>query len=106
MPLVGLSQQTGRVPEVDPGDDSIKRYIVRLYTYDPARHERRHVVVAAFDNDAEGLRCVGETHQALLERRAAGLADDREHVTMVVEDQGYAQRNRERRIQEKRTRWR
>ena len=94
------------MPQVDPGNDSIKRYMVRLYTYDPARHERRHVVIAAFDNEVEGLRCVGETHRALLKRRASGLAEDREHVTMVVEDPGDAQRNRARRIEEKLTRWR
>jgi hypothetical protein len=39
--------------QVDPADDSIKRFIVRHYRYDPERRERRHVVVAAFDNEPE-----------------------------------------------------
>jgi hypothetical protein len=38
---------------VDPEDDSIERFIVRHHRYDPLRRERRHVVVAAFDNEQE-----------------------------------------------------
>jgi hypothetical protein len=99
-------RQTGGVPQVDPTDDTIERYIVRRYAYDATRRERRHVVVGAFDNEAEGLHCVAEAHTDLLERRAAGLADDREHITMVFEGPGYAERIRARRIEEKLTRWR
>jgi hypothetical protein len=48
------------VAEVDPDDDSIRRFIVRHYRYDPDRHERRHVVVAAFDSEREfdGVCCI------------------------------------------------
>src|SRR5271166_5524637 len=35
---------------VDPDDDSICRWVVSHFRYDPARNERRNVVVAAFDN--------------------------------------------------------
>jgi hypothetical protein len=87
------------VAQVNAADDSIERYIVRIYAYDPARHERRHVLVAAFDNEAEGMRCVRETHRALLERRAAGLADPREYVTMVCKAAGCDERHRARRIE-------
>ena len=38
---------------VDPADDSVRRFIVRHYAYDPSRHERRHIVVAAYDNEQE-----------------------------------------------------
>ncbi len=38
---------------VDPNDDNIKLYVVRLYAYDPEHRERRHQVVAAFDNEQE-----------------------------------------------------
>src|SRR5580700_7663243 len=43
----------GSMAQVDPADDSIKRFIVRHYRYDPERRARRHVVVAAFDNEPE-----------------------------------------------------
>jgi hypothetical protein len=36
---------------VDADDDAIWRYIVRRYAHDPQRHERRHQIVAAFDNE-------------------------------------------------------
>lgn len=51
--------------QVDPEDDSILRFIVRHYRYDPQRRERRHVVVAAFDNEAE--------YQARLQSEAAEI---------------------------------
>jgi hypothetical protein len=38
---------------VDPNDDSICRWVVWHYRYDPDRNERRNVVVAAFDNARE-----------------------------------------------------
>jgi hypothetical protein len=38
---------------VDPADDNIRRYVVRRYGYDLERLERRHQVVAAFDNEGE-----------------------------------------------------
>ncbi|MGA8546154.1 MAG: hypothetical protein WB785_12955 [Mycobacterium sp.] len=50
---------------VDPDDDTIYRWVVWHYRYDPDRRERRNVVVAAYDNPAE--------FQADIERRAAQL---------------------------------
>ena len=38
---------------VDPDEDSICRWVVWRYRYDPDRRERRNVVVAAFDNARE-----------------------------------------------------
>ena len=53
--MTQLAQQAygWSMAEVDPEDDSIRRFIVRHYQYDPRRHERRHVVIAAFDNERE-----------------------------------------------------
>ncbi|MBJ7610555.1 MAG: hypothetical protein JF887_14190 [Candidatus Dormibacteraeota bacterium] len=45
---------------VDPDDDDIERYVVRRYAHDFRRHERRHQIVAAFDNKREFLRLLGE----------------------------------------------
>jgi hypothetical protein len=69
------------VTAVDPDDDTIRRYVVWHYRYDPARHERRQVVVSAFDTEAEWDACMDATETALGARRDAGQAVDlREHV--------------------------
>jgi hypothetical protein len=86
---------------MDSADDTIRRFVVHLYTYDPERRERRPVEVGSFDNEAEAMRCFGETHMAVMSRRASGEADRREHVAMVVKEPGVDERNRQRRIEER-----
>lgn len=79
-----------RVVAVDPDDDTIRRYVVRHYRFDPDRHERRHVVVAAFDNESEWDWCLGATEAALRARRDTGEAvDPREHVSGTVYEPGH-----------------
>ena len=83
----------GLVAELDPDDDTLLRYVVRRYAYDPARHERRHQVVAAFDNEGEFRELVDRLARELRERRAAGEAiDPQEHITGVVLGPGYQRR--------------
>ncbi|HEY6468444.1 MAG TPA: hypothetical protein VI434_01625 [Candidatus Dormibacteraeota bacterium] len=78
---------------VDPDDDSIKRYVVRRYAYDPSRHERRHQVVAAFDNHTEYMKLITTLADDLKRRRTAGEAIDRlEHVTGMTLEPGYRRR--------------
>jgi hypothetical protein len=78
------------VVAVDPDDDTVRRYVVRHYRYDPDRHERRHVVVAAFDNESEWDACLGAAEAALRARRDAGeVVDPREHVSGAVYARGY-----------------
>jgi hypothetical protein len=89
------------VPRADSADDTIRRFVVHLHTYDPERRERRPVEVAAFDSEAEAMRCFGETNMAVMSRRASGDADPRDHVTMVVKEPGADERNRQRRIEER-----
>ena len=60
------------VAEVDPEDDSVGRYIVRHYAYDPARHERRHQTMVAFDDPTEFEAPV---HDANARLRALQAAD-------------------------------
>ena len=91
--------QNESVVRVDADDDSIKRYIIRLYAFDDARHERRHQVVAAFDNEAEAKACAGQTLFDLLERSQSGRVDPREHVTIIVNEPGHAERMRARRLE-------
>lgn len=81
---------------VDPDDDSIERFIVRRYAYDPERHERRHQVVAAFDNPREFKRLIATLGDDLKQRREAGEAvDPREHITGVRLEPGYRRRQRD-----------
>jgi len=89
------------VPRVDSADDTVRRFVVHLHTYDPERRERRPVEVGSFDNEAEAMRCFGETQMAVMSRRATGDADPRDHATMVMKEPGVDERNRQRRIEER-----
>lgn len=60
---------------VDPNDDSIQRWVVWHFRYDPERRQRRNVVVAAFDN-------VNEFNETI-ERLAAQLRDRKERGETV-----------------------
>ena len=74
---------------VDVGDDGIRRFVVRHYRYDPARRERRHVVVAAFDNRREFEACLASVDAEIRNRRAAGeRVDAMEHASGVVREPG------------------
>ncbi len=78
---------------MDPEDDSIERFIVCHYRYDPQRRERRHVVVAAFDGEREYRACF-ESVQADIRRRreAGGPVDASEHVSGRIYEPGYLRR--------------
>jgi hypothetical protein len=87
------------VAAVDPDDDSILRYVVRHYRYDSARHERRHVVVAAFDSQSEFEACLDATAATLRGRREAGEdVDPREHISGLVYEPGYQRLQRNARL--------
>jgi hypothetical protein len=81
------------VARVHPGDDSIERFIVRHYRYDPERRERRHVVVAVFDNEPEFRACMEGVQAEIMRRRDCGEpVDPREHVSGIVHEPGYLRR--------------
>jgi hypothetical protein len=81
------------VARVDPGDDDIKRFIVRHYRYDPQRRERRHVVVAAFDNVQEYRACMEGVRDQIKARRERGEpVDPGEHASGTVHEPGYLRR--------------
>jgi hypothetical protein len=87
------------VATVDPDDDNTQRYVVRHYAHDPERHERRHQVVAAFDNEREFLRLLEKLNADLERRREAGDSVDRsEHYTGVRLEPGYRRRQQDGRI--------
>jgi hypothetical protein len=87
---------------VDPDDDGIQRYVVRRYAYDPKRHERRHQVVAAFDDEAEFSGLIELLNRDLQRRRAAGDPVDRqEHYTGVLLEPGHRRRQQDGRLVKK-----
>jgi hypothetical protein len=84
---------------VDPDNDEIERFVVRRYAYDADRHERRHRVVAAFDNEREFEALLDALAKDLRMRREAGQAvDPREHVSGVVLEPGHQRRQRDGRL--------
>jgi hypothetical protein len=83
--------------EVAPDDDSISRFIVRHYRYDPERCERRHVVVAAFDNEREYRSCL----EAPRMRSGDDSSKAREHVTGAVHEPGYRRRQQNAKIRQR-----
>jgi hypothetical protein len=81
------------VARVDPADDDVERFVVRHYRYDPQRRERRHVVVAAFDNEPEFHACMDTVQDGIKARRARGEpVDPGEHASGVVQQPGYLRR--------------
>jgi hypothetical protein len=76
------------VASVDPDDDTITRFVALHYRYDPARHERRDVVVAAFDHEHELVDFLASESDALKSRQATGDADGHERITGVVLEPG------------------
>ena len=91
---------------MDSADDTIRRYVVQLYTYVPERRERTHIEVGCFDTEAEGMRCLGDAYLELATRQASGAADSRDGLSMVVKEPGVDERNKRRRIEERRGRTR
>ena len=78
---------------VDPENDGVRRFIVRHYRYDPDRDERRHVVVAAFDNKREFLACLEEVRAEIERRKNRGEhVDSREHASGTVHEPGDCRR--------------
>ena len=91
--------KTDVVATVDADDDSIQRYVVRHYAFDLGRHERRHQVVAAFDNEHEFRALLDSLASDLRCRRASGEnVDPQEHYTGVVLEPGYRRRQNDGRL--------
>ena len=90
----GLRRYARAMARVDPGDDSIDRFVVCHYRYDPERRERRSVVVAAFDNEQEFRAGIERVEAEIARRREAGEAvDPREHASGTMYERGYLRRS-------------
>jgi hypothetical protein len=84
---------------VDPADDTIRRYVVRHYRYDPSRRERRHVDVAAFDDESEFQEFMFHLMGELEELKHAGDAEPSEHISGVIKQAGYQATQSARRLE-------
>ena len=67
--------------EADPNDDTIRRWVIHHYRFDPARNERRYVVAAAYDDEREYLRELERYDVRIRSEIAAGTRSDREMVS-------------------------
>jgi hypothetical protein len=87
------------VAEVDPEDDTVGRYIVRHYACDPARHERRHQTIVAFDDRMEFEAYIHDANARLRAPRAADRhVDSLEYYSGVFKRAGEDHHQRLRRI--------
>jgi len=78
------------VARVDPDDDSICRWIVWHYRYDPDWRERRNVVVAAFDNQQEFDADIQQRAARLRAQKERGeTVDPSERISGVVHQPGH-----------------
>jgi hypothetical protein len=81
---------------VDPDDDTVARWVVAHYRYDADRRERRHVVVAAFDNPDEFHADIDTRAEQLRARRESGEGVDRlERITGRTYAAGYRRQQRD-----------
>ena len=85
--------ETTNVAEVDPSDDTRRRFIVWHYAYDPERNERRNIVVTAFDDATEFEAYVDRASSELRRRQRQEGVDAREHFGGVVKEAGDDARN-------------
>jgi hypothetical protein len=86
------------VARVDIDDDSIERHVAFHFRYDPARRQRRHVAVAAFDSEAECEAFLDQANADLRAQQAARQAEVWEHVSGKVYEPGYARRQQNARL--------
>ncbi len=90
------------VPEVDPDDDSRSRWVLYRYRYDPDRRQRRNVVVAAYDAEAEMWAAMERARSQLDDELRAGTAEAQERLFADHLPAGHRERQREARLRPRR----
>ncbi|MGN6330209.1 MAG: hypothetical protein ACTHOD_00970 [Motilibacteraceae bacterium] len=83
---------------MDPDDESIARYVVQRYRFDPERHERRNVTEVAFDDAAEFEAYLRDAAARLEAEKLAGTAEPVEHYVGLHREPGHRERMRRRRL--------
>ena len=90
--------------EVDPSDDSRKRWILQWFRFDPKRNERCNVTVAAYSRKREFDREFRNLQTDLDALKSAGRAEDVEFISGVEHRKGYLAGIRQIREQDRLTR--
>lgn len=88
----------GIVARIDPFDESLDRWVVEHYAFDPERNERWNRPVAAFDHPDEMVTFIEVAATELKRRQRQGLADEREHYSGTHRGPGYEKASQRERI--------
>jgi hypothetical protein len=75
--------------EVDPDDDSLWRWVIYHYRFDPTRNQRRNVRVAAFDDESEFRSQLDQYTEVIRSEIAAGTRSNREWVSGIALEPGH-----------------
>lgn len=86
------------MPEVDPDDDSVWRWVLHHYHLDPQRKQRRNVILAAYDNADEFDAALAAFAQRIKAEIDAGTRDQRERAGGVVWHPGHHAEQARRRL--------
>jgi len=85
--------------EVDVKDDSLDRWYVSHYKYDPDRKQVRHVFLKAFSNQKGQMKYFNLVNEELQARKMVEEVQRREHISGGHHEPGYHARIRENRRQ-------
>jgi hypothetical protein len=77
------------VAKVNHEDDTVWRWVIHHYKYDPDRRERRNVIVAAYDNESEFRAEFDRAADKIRVEIAAGNRSNRENLGGVVLEPGH-----------------
>jgi hypothetical protein len=84
---------TGReetlVAQADREDDTIWRWVIQHYRFDPSRRERRNVVIAVFDNERQYQTEFERRAELIHDDIAAGTRSSRENLSGVILEPGH-----------------
>ncbi|MGN6242304.1 MAG: hypothetical protein ACTHQ3_01350 [Motilibacteraceae bacterium] len=83
---------------VDPDDESVERYVVQRYRFDPQRRERRNVTEVAFDDVEEFETYLREAAARLEAEKVAGTAESVESYSGHHRAPGHREAMRRRRL--------
>ena len=84
--------------QVNPDDDTLHRYVVWHYKYDPEFRERRMTAIAAFDTFSEADKLFKKMHTELSTLKTSGQADPRERISLDTRYPGHHARAVEARL--------
>lgn len=75
--------------EVDPDDDTIWRWVIHHYRFDPMRNQRRNVRVAAYDDESEFRSELDRYTELIRSEIAAGTRSNSESISGIALEPGH-----------------